>query len=342
MYNRPNQFRRTLNKTGVSVINTIDGKLTTVKLTGDSTLVKTNGDKIETIKISGDVKTTVALTGISTLVKTNGDTIITVPGMSSTFYSALTGQTTTDYILIIHLDASVRSSINMVGNVVSSWKGQTHNGVASTIYSGAVDATRDVTYNATGLNNKPTLVFPELAALNLGILPTNARIKTQDVSVFIVLQDNEQSTSHGYILGWDIISTENNNDPRFYINTTPHEYGGAIGRSVYSTNTYSGDRFNTPAVLVYRFQSTGTEFSVWRNNIRIPVDILSTVDTITDMINTQYSFGIGGLGKRGSVETAFGSGFNGNISEIKVYNKSFTDEEILNESTNLYNKWILV
>jgi hypothetical protein len=337
MYNRhePKRFRRT---SDTIVINTPDGELTTVRSTGDSTLVKTNGDKIVTIRNSGDVTTTLASTGVSTLINTNGNRTITVPRVSKTFINGITGQTTIDYILIIHLDASVKESITMVGNVVSSWTGQTNKGVASTIYNGN-DPLQQVTYSINGLNNKPTLIFPELAALNLGRLPNNARITTQDVAVFIVLQDND--TGWGTILGWAPYSAPN--EPFFSITANENNvYGGGIGNQSYMTNKQSDIRFTTPVVLVYVFRRKDIpSFSVWRNNVLLSVDNVTSNNTnIIDISNNNCDFGIGGRGINGRIDTNFGQGFNGKISEIKIYATSFTDADILSESTKLYTKWI--
>jgi hypothetical protein len=244
--------------------------------------------------------------------------------------------------LILHFDANDVTTIIKNGtDVVTSWTDLTHGKVATTIFPGSTNSSQQVKYVATGLNGKPTLVIPEVAAFSAGTLSAGYNLGTGDVSVFVVMINIDGSFTDNVILGW----SNSGVNGRFLVatrNIHQNYYTAAIG-SIYYTGSQVVPATSAAYVMSFRFnRAAPSSLAVWRNNMPVLAAVGSnwSLSSLTDLTGNVNHFGIGGRGSATGVVTSGGEGFNGSISEIKVFhNKRFTDTELLAESLRLQQKW---
>jgi hypothetical protein len=152
---------------------------------------------------------------------------------------------------------------------------------------------KQVKYAYNGLNSKPTMLIPELAALDVGILYTGYKIDSSDTSIFVVLIDSE--ASYNYMLGWyDGTATDG-----FFIGTQGRsQYYAGIGNIFYS-NGQASSTIATPHVLSFRFnRSTPKSLGLWRNGEAVTsANNWNTSDSL-NLSNSLNHFGIGGRGTK--------------------------------------------
>ena len=232
--------------------------------------------------------------------------------------------------LALWLDATNTSSLTLSGTNVTQWKDLVGNNIFTPVTSNVI------TYNATGIKNKPIVSFPGTtnawlrSYTNLGIINT-----TRYVYYFVVFQYTQIGANDGLFGFVDITSTRVNNllfylnvnNPNTIISTTAFTNPANTNISSFSSST-------TNNILCLMLEYNGTNLN---QTLRYNGTSSNTVtaNLFTTLTSGNTTFGIG--------DSTYGNIFKGSMSEILMYTPSsaFTTSQIQQIEGYLAKKWDL-
>ena len=227
--------------------------------------------------------------------------------------------------LVLWLDAKDSKTIELNESKVISWEDK------SPLELNPIQLNHSAPlpiYNSTGLNNLPTVSFSTTKGNNGFVVPippntfgSTTSPNTKTFIVFVVSQRVGPPSQYETIIG----RTVRNIPAPFDMYNSTRVFGN---QNMYTFVKSPYDQNSNTNLNINVFSIIGTTYTEYLNN-----SIILTQDVSQMMLNDDASlFGIG-------TRTDNVTGFNGNISEVIVYNSKLTPDQISSINNYLAVKW---